>query len=339
MRNEKNALPSLPYVNRLSTIALTIAINVVCVLLSFGFRSSITESNFLINIFICGFLTTLLDAIFARGYVNRLRRAGHLPPTVPQSRSIRLLPKNGVLLVLLLGVFFGFASYGVNWLLIRFYVIEEYTLWRIVVWQALFACGLSSIVMQLVVLRLVQPDCALPGQPEQTGKIEILDPLPRFDALKRWFNTVTSDFGFNMLVGLLFGGVVVIEQKVVIYPTTLSGIGISSVIFGVIVTLRMVLPVTKSIAAMREAGALPLYEKPNALLSRLPSAPLLLTLLLLAPTVLLSYLVLSSVLSLFNFQVLNFYQYFIIRTIFVAILTKATIALSVARYRQPTNQP
>ena len=335
MDSEKTTMPSMPYINRLNTIALTVGINVVCVLLSFGFRKTITESNFLINIFICGFLTTLIDAIFARIYLHRLRRAGRLPPVAPTSRLIRLLPKNGVLLVAILGVFFGFASYGVNWLLIRFYEITEYTLWRIVVWQTLFACGLSSVVMQLVVLRMVQPDCALPDQPEQHGGVEILDPRPRFDGLSRWFNTVTSDFGFNMVVGLLFGGVTVLEKKVVIYPTTLKGIGLSSVILGLIVLLRMVRPVTKSIAKMRQRDELPLYEKPNPFLNWLPKTYGMLTLALALPTVLVSFLVISGVLTLFDFQVLDFYQYFIIRTIYVAILTKAVVALAVARYRQP----
>lgn len=335
MQNNQSVLPSLPYINHWTTIGITAGINVVCVLLSFGFRQGITESNFLINIFICGFLTTVIDAVCARFYIVRLRRNGQLPGVVPTPRLIRLLPKNGALLALTLGVFFGFASYGVNLALIRFFGIAEYTLWRIVVWQALFACGLSSVVMQLVVLRMVQPDCALPGQPEQKGTVTILNPLPRFAALKNWFNTVTSDFGFNLVMGMAFGGVVILEQKVVIYPTTLQGIGLSSVIFGVIVALRMVAPVTKSIAQMRVRGELPPYEKPNVFLSRLPKSYRLFSLVLTIPTILVSYLVLSGVLTLFDFQVLNFFQYFIIRTIFVAILTKATIALAVARYRQP----
>ena len=325
----------LPYVNRPTTIALTLLINVACVLLSFGFRKSITESNFLINIFICGFLTTVLDVLFARLYIRRLRRAGKLPPVVPASRLVRLLPRNGAALVALLGAFFGFASYGVNWALIRFFAIEQFALWRIVVWQALFACALSSVVMQRVVLRMVQPDCAPAEQSKQRGEVEILIPLPRFDALKRWFNTVTSDFGFNLLVGLLLGGVAIREHNVIIYPTKLSGIGFSSLILSILVLLRMAYPVCTSIAGMRSRGELPVVQRASPLLRALPLSPLKLTLALAPLVILLSYGALWGVMTLFDFQELHFFQYFIIRTIYVAILTKAYVALMVARYRQP----
>ena len=150
------------------------------------------------------------------------------------------------------------------------------------------------------------------------------------------FDTMVNDFGFNLVIGLLTGGAAVLADKsVIIYPTTRSGIVLGGLILGVIVSLRMVASVVKSIAATRDAGTLPALEKRNPWVAWIPETPMLFTLTLMPVIMALSAVVLWAVLTFFGFDVLNFFQFFIVRTIYVSLLTKPVVWLAVYRYRQP----
>ena len=333
---EKNDA-SLPYIHSLGSFLLTIAINVVAVLLAF-WGKPISQRDFLFSMASCGAGTAIINVLGASGRIRKLRLAGRLPARVPQPMAIRLLPRNKWLLALVLAVIFGVLAPLANWLLATFYEVTRFTLVRHTVWQAAFSCALTVVVMQVAVLRLVQPDCALPDDPEQTGGEAVVDPLPRFSALKNWFNTVADDFGVNMLMGLLFGSTCVVEHNVVIAPTTRAGIVISALILGLAVALQMAFPVTKSVYELCASGQVPAYEKPNPLAAHMPSKPFAFAMALIVPIMLLSLLVFWAVLSFFGFDTLNFFQFFVIRTIYVAGLSKLVVKLAIWRFRQPAAQ-
>ena len=327
----------LPYFNNFWIILGTALFNVLCVL-AFHWGKELSAASVIVSAVYCGIISSFICVVIVHRLVQRMRRAGALPRLAPESRLMMRLPKNPALLALCFAILFGALAAGFNVLAIRFFEIATFRLARFAVWQAAYSCVLSAMAVELAVLRFVQPDCAEPGQPEQTGSAKVLDPLPKFSSLASWFNTVTDDFGFNMVVGLVSGGTLVVDHNVIITPTTLSGIVISSLALGVIVTLRMARPIAKSMYDARESGSLPPLEKRNGFLSALPYKPMGMTLALMLPIMLLSLLVFWSVLTFFDFQVLNFFQFFVIRTLYVALLTKLVVAVLVARYRQPSQK-
>ena len=338
-RSENSNAPSvgLPYVNNVWVILGTAAINILLFLLSFWGRQP-AYWDLLATALICGAGTSLINVLLTHYFIQQMRRAGQLPAQVPTNRWVRMLPKNKWLLILLFAVVFGVAAALLNAVVIWFFQIGTFRVVQCAVWLGVCSCLLSVKITQFAILRFVQADCALPGQPPQTGDAKVVIPLPKFSAFGAWFNTVTDDFGFNMVVGLLSGGTLIADQNVIITPTTLAGIVISSLVLGVIVTFRMAYPIAKSMYAAWESGSLPPFETRNGFLSALPRKPMGMTLTLMLPIMLLSLAVFWSVLTFFDFKVLNFFQFFAIRTLFVTLLTKGVVAVMVARYRQPANK-
>lgn len=334
-RNSKAASSALPYINDFWSILITVAINVVCIL-AFNSNSEITVYHVLISAAICGVCTCIINVLLSYWTIKKMRRAGTLPPSVPESRFMMRLPLNPVLLILLFAVFFSAMIVLVNFAFVRFYEIQTFTLLRLVVWQSVYACLLAAIVSECAVLRFIQPDCSGTGDPAQTGTGKVANPMSRVNAFKNWLGTILMDFGFNMAIGLVLGATyVAADHSVVIKPTTREGIVGSAVVIGLIVTFRLALPIIKSIRGARDKGMLAPADKRSGFLSALPEKPIGLTLLLLLPIILLSYVVFWSVLTFFGFEILSFFQFFIIRSIYMAVLSKCVMALAMARYRQP----
>lgn len=337
-RNSKPAFSGLPYVNNIGSILITVGINVACVL-AFNWNSEISIYTVLISAAICGVCTSVINTLLSHGAIKKMRRAGTLPPSVPESRFMMRLPRNPLLLMLIFSVIFAIVAALFNFAFIRFYEIQTFTLLRLTVWQTAYACLLAAIVTECAVLRFIQPDCAEPSDPAQTGTEKVANPMSRVKAFTNWLGTILADFGFNMAIGLLLGATyVAADHSVIIKPTTRDGIVGSAVVIGLIVTFRMALPILKSISGARDKGALAPAEKRSGFLSALPEKPTRLTLLLILSIILLSYVVFWSVLTFFDFEVLSFFQFFVIRSIYMAILSKGVMALAIARYRQPKKQ-
>lgn len=327
----------LPYIDHLRIILLTGAINLAMAFL-FHARGPITQNTFLWDAAICGFTTAVLDAVFTCPYLFKLRAAGQLPASVPTNRFLQRLPKNAAAFTLLLAVFFSAVMALTAYAVVLFFEIEAYTFPRFIVWKVVYSCVLSAKIVELLILRMVQPDCARPGDPPQKGDDPVKNPLPRKDALTHLFNTMTDDFGFNMLVGLLFGGTILVGDNVVILATARTGVMISGAILGVIVTLRMVYPTAAKLNADRKSGALPPLPEQCAAVAWLPLRPALSAAVLALPIMALSAVVLWAVLTFFGFEVLNFFQFFVVRTLYVTLLARLVVWLLVLRYRQPPSK-
>lgn len=314
---------------------LTVAINVLFAFVFFWGRK-IEQIDVISDSVMCGITTSFISVYIAYFAIRKLRRAGALPAQAPESEFMKALPGNPLGLALVLALIFCVATPFVNSLLLAFYGITDFTFPRFVFWKAVYSFVLSMILLEVAVLRFVQSDCDEPGQPPQTGADAVRNPLPRAAALKSWFGSVTSDFGFNMISGLLLGGTQIIDGSVVIFPSTLSGIGVSAVVLGLIVSLRMTLPLAKSIRSSALDGSLPPLEREDKWLSWLPGSPAGFAAALFPLVAALAYIVFGSIMTLFDFQVLNFFQFFILRSIFMALLTKAVVWLAVRRWRQPS---
>jgi len=324
----------LPYINNLRIILLTVLINLAAVFIFF-FGRPLTLSGILLDAGICGVTTSFIDVFSVRSRIQKLRREGLLPGEVPRSRLMARLPRNPLLLAIAFGAVFGLITPLANAAVIRFFEIDAFPFARFAVWRILYSTVLSAKIVELAIFRYVQPDCAGGLDAPQRGTEKVRDPLPRLSTFKQWFNTITDDFGFNLLVGLMLGGTIVRDHSVIIPPTTRSGIAISALILGVIVTARMAYPIAKSMRDAREAGGLPVSEAKDRRVSWIPASPAGFALVLLLPILGASLLAFWAILTFFGFEVLDFFQYFVVRMLFVSLLAKPVVKLAALRYTQP----
>ena len=333
-KEDRQTYNGLPYINNWQGVLLTLAVNLLVALLLFR-SNAIPPKAFVLDACHCGFIATLISVALAAPRIKRLRQAGGLPREVEAGKALRVLPRRPLPLAPVLGLVFAVGMAAFAFLVCRFFEVETITSTRFLVWKLVYATLLSVKTMDVVVLRLVQPDCAAPGEPEQTGSAVVRNPLPHKQTFGNLFHTVTEDFGFNLLMGLATGGVVIRDHNVIIQATSRDGIVIGGLVLGILVTFRMVYPVAKSIRALRDAGQLPKLPR-IAWIAWLPERPALLALALLLPTMALSAAVLWGALSFFGFEALNFFQYFVVRTLYVTLLSKLVVKLAILRYTQPT---
>lgn len=324
----------LPYINNVRPVLLTVAINAAAVFI-FLWGKPLTFWIIMADASICGVITSFVDVFAVFGNIRKLSSRGAPLKEVPQNRLIGMMPKNPLLFAIALAVAFGLLSPLFNAFIILFYGIEEFSFAPFLVYRLTYTCVLSVKITEIAVLRYAQPDCALAPDIAARGAETVKDPFPRVSTLKQWYNTVTDDFGFNLLFGLLAGGTVIRDHFVIIPPVTLNGIAISALILGVIVTARLAYPVAKSMRDLRENGGLPLSGTYDKRIGWIPYSPAKFALVLLLPIVSASLLVFWAVLSFFGFAVLNFFQFFFIRMLFVSLLTKPVVRLAISRYAQP----
>ena len=334
-RKGKDWTIGLPYVDNARTVCITVGINLAVAFLFF-FGRPITLRSILLDASICGVITSFIDVPTVLWRIKRLRPLGRLPKNIPESALAMRLPRNPLLLSLLLGVLFGAVTPLFNFLIIRFYEVSTFSFTGFALWRILYTCFLSAKIVEIAVFRYVQPDCASETNGiMQHGDDAVKDPLPRVSTFKQWFNTVTDDFGFNVLVGLLLGGTLVQDHNVIIAPVYRSGIAISALILGIIVTTRMVYPLAKTIKEGRDSGQLPTAVDACRWVAWLPRPPAKFALALLLPVIVSSMAVFQAVFSFFGFEVLDFFQFFFIRTLFVSLLSKGVVRLALLRYMQP----
>lgn len=323
---------ALPYINTLPTVGVTLAINLVMAFV-FNFGREINLYSVLTDAVICAIITSIINVLLTRSAVKKLREGGMLPAEAPASAFMQRLPRNPALLILVFSVVFALIMFVFTFAIMRFYEIETYTFPRFLVWKLVYSAILSAKICEFATLRYVQPDCKTQDEPVQTGAQTVKNPLPRRENFKNLFDTVTDDFGFNMLVGIFLGGTIIYEHNLIIPPTTRSGIVIGGCILAIIISVRMVLPIATEMKKLRDTGALPVMEK-RTWVARLPEKPSRFMLTLMLPIMLVSAVVLWAVLTFFGFETLNFFQFFIIRTIYVSLLSKPVSLLAVLRYCQ-----
>lgn len=334
MSETKLRSTQLPYVNRGFIILFVAALN-LAIAFAFQFGRPINALVMLVDAGICGITTSIIGVAYTYVSMRRLRAKGALPQNVPVQPLMSRLPKNPVGLIAVFAVVFALIMLALTKATLWFFEISDFVFVRFAVWKVVYSVILSAKIIELAVLRFVQPDCASKDDPPQIGQQTVKNPLPRRSTFKELFSTVTNDFGLNMILGLVFGSTLVIDHNVVILPTTRAGIVISGLILGVIVTVCMVYPLAKQVCMLRETQQLPAREKRSAGLAWLPQTPLLFALVLLLPVMLLSACVLWAALTFFGFETLNFFQFFVVRTIYVTLLSKPVLLLALLRYSQP----
>lgn len=330
--------PEVPYLNNAHMAALVVLINLPLAFL-FQYGRALSAKDLLMDAAVCGWTTAMISFWLAKRAVNARRRQGILPAQVPCSRFIQKLPRD----LFSLSFAAGIPAAALMWLttlaLLRFFPDTAYTFPRFLIWKLSYAMLLALRMISLGIFRFVQPDCQSPADPPQTGHQTVKNPLPRRDMLLRLYQSVTADFGLNVLLGLMLGGTLIRGGEVVLMPVFQSSAWISGLILGMILTLLMVRPTFAAVRQLAIEGALPLDGKHRRILLLFPENPWLFSSVLLVPVMIVSAVSIYGILKAFGFQTLNFFQYFAVRTLYTKLLTKPIESLAVQRYRQSPHVP
>lgn len=326
----------LPYLNNGTAILLTLGINLAIMLaINWGNRFSLTDV--LLDAAICGVTTAVINVFFVRHYVTRALANKTLPANLPVSRMMMHLPKNVVLFATLCALFFGILTPLINGLIFRFYDFEALLFGQMLVCKLVYACFLSAKILEVAIYRYVQPDVTgLIPEADAPPSPLIKPPLPHISYFQQLYNSWLTDFGMNMALGLVLGGTIISsDDYVMIAPILRSGILVGGLISGIIITFLVVPSLAKKIGTAVDNGEIPRRPQPTPGVGWLPKNNWLLAGTLCIPIILITMTVFTGVLTFFNFQSLNFFQFFFIRTAYMAVLVKGLVPLMLIRYMQP----
>ena len=92
--------------------------------------------------------------------------------------------------------------------------------------KLVYSCFLSAKILEVAIYRYVQPDITgVSPQADVTTSSLIKQPLPHITYFQQLYNSWLTDFGMNMVLGLVLGGTIITaDDYVMIAPTLLSGI-------------------------------------------------------------------------------------------------------------------
>lgn len=326
----------LPYLNNTSAIFITLAINLGILLIT-GWGQAFDFTFILVDAAISGVLTSVINVLLVRHYVNIAKKNRTLPTNIPISRFMMRLPKNTYLFAGLCALFFGLMTPLLNGIIFNYYGFETLSFSQMLVLKLIYCYFLSAKILEVAIFRFVQPD--LTGQmPNQaTTAVPPKHSAPRVSSFQQLFNNWMTDFGLNMFRGLILGTTIVTSTDyVLIAPTLLRSVATTGPISGIIVTFMTVPAIAGEIIFSVGAGKITPLTSSNSLIAWLPKNRWLLAFALCLPIIILTTAVYFAVLSFFGFQSLNFFQFFFIRTAYTTVLVKsALVPLIMFRYRQP----
>ena len=338
--------PELPYIDNAKAVAITFAIN-LCAVLIFNWPSGVTYSGVLWDSLFCAFITVGIDMWIVYAGLRKMRARGAIPVNVPQNSLMQRLPQNPVTLGGIYAAAFAALTIGFNAALLWFFGIVGMTFAAWTVYKLIYATVLSVKIVEFCIFRYVQPDWANAQEGANTGPLSasadagrekpVKDPLPRISLIKEIYGSVTGNIAMNFILGSFFGSVAArADGSVVINPTTLEGIPITGLIFGliigVLVTKGVIAEMNKVIMANPAIieGAIT-----DRRFSWMPVKNGALTRLACVCVMVFSSVALSSIMSLFGMPFMNFYQYTVFMTVYATLISKALSYVLIRRCMQP----
>ena len=334
---------SLPYVDNAKAILITLAINagVVCL---FHWPGGITYSGVMWDSLFCALITTSINMWIVYPRLRKMRALGIMPARAPESAFMQRLPHNPFVLGAVYAIVFAAFTVGANATLLWFFGIRTLAFAPWTVYKLVYATVLSAKIVECCIFRYVQPDWAnaCRGTPAATGKVPldapVKNPLPKIGVFKEMFGSVTGNIAMNILIGSVLGGVAVgADGSVVILPTTVEGIPITGLVFGLIVGILVTNGVVTAMnaAILASPHAMPEAAGTDARLAWMPKGRLALTCLMCMCLMVFSAVVLRAVLVLFDIPLLNFYQFTVFITVYAGLISKPLVFILTKRCAQP----
>lgn len=159
LQNRKRVTrPSLPYLDNLRGVLITVAINFILVWAANFRMAPYNVYAVALDAAICGVLTAVIDVLIVRAGMKKAWAAGIVPREVPVSGLMMKFPKGVIGLMLALGAAASVVCIAVNCGLFLFYRFERWTFWQFMLYKLVYSLILSERLISLTILRLVQKD-------------------------------------------------------------------------------------------------------------------------------------------------------------------------------------
>ena len=331
---------SLPYINNAKAVLITIAIN-LGVIFVFHFPNGVNLQGVVTDTLICACITTIINMWIVYASVIKIRRAGRMPQQVPVSRLMQRLPQNPIALGAIFALAFAAITIAINWLILTFFDMSELSFIPWMTYKLIYSTILSIKIVEFCIFRYVQPDWAKAKQAnthDAPTNQPVKNPLPKISLIKEMYGSVTGNIAMNIIIGTVLGGVVAqADGSVVIFPTTLQGIPITGLIFGLIFGILATNGVVKSIQATIRTSDSALLESSvrDKRFSWMPKRKIALMCLTAMCAILFSAVALPSIMYLFGKQILNFYQFTLFITVYASLIVKPISYVLIRRCLQP----
>lgn len=331
----------LPYADNAKAVFVTIAINVGTVFL-FNPPGGIDYSGVLADSLICAVITTIVDLWIVYPRMKRMRSSREIPVQVPESGLMRRLPQNPVALGVAYAVAFGVLTVGANAVILHFFGMTRLAFLPWLVYKLIYSTVLTVILTEYIIFRYVQPDWVnaeggseprLDSSPESPVK----NPLPNIGMFKAIYGAVTGNIALNIIIGSLLGGVAARDDgSVVILPTTVEGIPITGLVFGLIIGILVTNGVVKAMnEVIKATPAILEVATMDWRITWLPRGRIALTFVVCLCAMVFSAVALRAILVLFDIPLLNFYQFTVFITIYATIIGKPLAFVLTKRCLQP----
>jgi len=334
----------LPYVDNAKAIIITAAINLGVVFL-FNWPNGITYSGVMWDSLICAFITVAIDMWIVYARMSKMRANGEMPAKVPESKLMQRLTQNPLRLGAIYAVVFAAITVAANGLILWFFGMWSMAFLPWVVYKLIYATLLSARIVEFCIFRYVQPDWAKTGntdtetETKQSVQIDvnIKNPMPKISVFKEMYGGVTGNIAMNIILGSALGGVVIgADSSVIINPTTVEGIPITGLVFGLIVgilvTRGIVAEMNKTIMSYPAMAETAVADKR---FTWMPVKKASLTRLVCACMMIFSAVALPSIMAFFGKSALNFYQFCVFITAYATLISKPLSYILMRRCLQP----
>ena len=341
--NEKTRTVGLPYVDNAKAILITLAIN-ICVVFLFFWPDGVTYSGVILDSLICAVTTTIISMWIVYPKLKRMQTRGEIPTQVPESSLMQRLPQSPIILGVVYAITFAILVIGLNAVILWFFGMQNMSFVPWAVYKLIYTTVLSVKIVEFCIFRYVQPDFANVDHDENTEpKEEVFDtpvknPLPEISVFKEMFGSVTGNIAMNIIIGSALGGVTVLaDSSVIIYPTTVEGIPITGLVFGLITAILVTNGVVTAINAAIIASGPAILEGASIdkRFSWMPKGKVSLIFLMSICLMLFSAVALYAIMTLMGISIMNFYQFTIFITFYATLISKPLSYLLVRRCMQP----
>jgi len=314
---------SLPYINNVRTIAITLLLNLLLTWLLRLYRYE--AGDIVVDAVICAWLTVGINVMVVWHCLQKLRAVGAMPKEVPVSRLMMRLPKNRFGLIVVFGVVFTVLCVWVNHTIFSWFGFESWTFGQFLPFKLVYSLILSERIVSLCILRLVQPDCWKSDSEHSVPMTQpILNPLPSLSGVQELFSTVSANLALQLYFNPYLGEYTIGGARSII----MEGVIASAVTCFIVVGM-----VTKTLDMARANGEC--HVPPNRLLMLWPKNRWVfacLCALVAAPTAVAIFIMLFQ---LYGFTSWTFYEFFWIKMAYLLILGRILVAITLRRFTQP----
>ena len=331
---------SLPYINNAKAVLITVAIN-LGVIFIFNFPDGINMRGVMIDAPICALITTIINMWIVYTSLKKIRASGQMPQQVPISRLMQKLPKNPVALGIIYTLFFAVITMGINWLILTFFDMHNMTFMSWGIYKLIYSTVLSIKIVEFCIFRYVQPDWANAKQEninEEVSDQPVKNPIPKISLFKEMYGAVTGNLALNLIIGSLLGGVIFKDDgSLAVLPTTIEGIPITGLIFGLIIGVLITNGVVQSIKNTIIASGSDMLESAvsNKWFTWMPKNKACLMCLICLCVMLFSAVALPVLMYLFGKSYFNFFQFSVFITIYATLIGKPLSYVLIRRCTQP----